>query len=152
MSALSPEAIAMEEFIVKIVDNDEELKQVMKIREIVFIQEQAVPHSLEKDGLDNGAKHVIAFYKDKPVGCARIRFIGSKAKLERLALLRECRGMGLGKAMMLYMVDYCRNQNASEMMMHAQYYLKDFYESLGFVQKGEPFMEAGIKHIEMSLS
>ncbi|HXC06075.1 MAG TPA: GNAT family N-acetyltransferase, partial [Bacteroidia bacterium] len=34
----------------------------------------------------------------------------------------------------------------------AQYYLKSFYESFGFVQKGEIYLEDGIEHIEMLLT
>ena len=34
----------------------------------------------------------------------------------------------------------------------AQYYLKGFYESFGFVQTGEIYPEDGISHIEMLLS
>jgi ElaA protein len=34
----------------------------------------------------------------------------------------------------------------------AQYYLKEFYASFGFVQKGEIYLEDGIEHIEMLLA
>jgi len=34
----------------------------------------------------------------------------------------------------------------------AQYYLKKFYESFGFRQMGEIYLEDGIEHIEMLLS
>ena len=74
---------------VRLIKNKKELGKVLKMREIVFIKEQNVPKDVEKDKLDKVAKHVIVLYKNKPIGCARIRFIGKKAKLERIAILKK---------------------------------------------------------------
>ena len=74
---------------IRLVKNKKELKQVYKIREIVFIKEQKVAENIEKDKFDRTAKHFILLYKNKPVGCARIRFIDRKAKLERIAVLKR---------------------------------------------------------------
>ena len=41
------------------------------------------------------------------------------------------------------------NFNTSEITISAQVYLKKFYESHGFVQMGEGYLEDGIPHIEM---
>ena len=37
-----------------------------------------------------------------------------------------------------------------EVVLHAQRTAEGFYARLGFVQRGEPFEEAGIVHIEMA--
>ncbi|MBU0527043.1 MAG: GNAT family N-acetyltransferase [Candidatus Micrarchaeota archaeon] len=139
----------METLVVKIARSKKDLQEVMRIRITVFVNEQKVPKHLEMDGLDGAAKHVIAIYGNTPVGCARIRFTRKKAKLERLAILKKFRGKGFGKLIMFYMVDYCKRQKSSEIIIHAQYYLKEFYENLDFKIRGQAFMEAGIKHIEM---
>lgn len=134
---------------IRLVKNKKELENVFKIRHIVFIKEQNVPENIEIDKFDKSAKHMIVLYKNKPIGCARIRFIGSKAKLERIAVLKSYRGKGFGKMIVNYMVNYCKNKNVKKIIMNSQYYLKDYYKKFGFKPRGKTFVEAGIKHIEM---
>ena len=104
---------------VRLVKNRKELDNVMKIREIVFIREQKVPKGLEADGLDKLSKHVIVFYKNKPIGCARIRIIGKKAKLERIALLKGYRGRGFGNAIVNYLIKYCKSRKFKNIFMNS---------------------------------
>lgn len=136
---------------IRLTRSKRELEQVLRIRETVFIKGQNVPAEMELDGLDDEAKHVIVKYGDKPVGTARIRFRGNEARIERLAVLERYRGMGIGKRTLKYVIDYCRRKRVTEVVLHAQYYAKDFYEKLGFKARGKRFMEAGIEHVEMYL-
>jgi len=136
---------------IRLVKNKKELYQVFKIRFVVFIKGQNVPKDIERDEFDKTAKHVILFYKNKPVGCARIRFMNGKAKLERIAVLKRYRGEGFGKVIVNYLVKYCKNRKIKNIYMNAQYYLKGYYRKFGFEPKGKPFMETKIKHIKMRL-
>ena len=92
------------------------------------------------------------FYKNEPIGCARIRLIGKKAKLERIALLKKYRGKGFGKNIVNYLIKYCKKKNIKGIYMNSQYYLMNYYKKFGFKTRGKTFMEAGIKHIEMYLN
>lgn len=139
----------MNSLIIRLIKNKSELKHVLKIREIVFINGQNVPEERELDGLDNVAKHAIVMYNGKPIGCARIRFIGREAKLERIAILGEYCGKGFGKLLMKYLIDYCKKKKVKEIVLYSQYYIKDFYAECGFKPKGKTFRDAGIKHIGM---
>src|SRR3989338_1137517 len=129
--------------------NRKELKDVFKIRDAVFGKEQKVPRNIDYDELDKCSKHVILLYKNKPIGCARVRLIKNKAKLERIAVIKKYRGRGFGKIIMKYLIWYCKNRKVKEIYFHSQYYIKDFYRRFGFKTRGKPFMEAGIMHIEM---
>ena len=73
----------------KIAKTPAEIKSVFNIRRKVFMEEQGVSEELEIDGLDNISKHVLALYNNAPIGCARIRFNKNKAKLERIAILKN---------------------------------------------------------------
>ena len=139
----------MENLKIRPIQNKKELKEAFKIRKKVFQKEQNVSKDIDFDGLDKGADHIIAFYKGKPVGCCRIRFINKKAKWERFAVLKKYRGKGIGKNVTKFVIRYCKEKNVKKLYFHAQYYLKDFYKKQGFKTKGKPFMEANIKHIEM---
>lgn len=142
----------MENVKIRLVKNKKELEEVYKIREIVFIKEQNVPKNIEIDKFDKSAKHIVVLYKNKSIGCARVRFIGGKAKLERIAVLKSSRGKGFGKMIVNYMVNYCKNKNVKEIVMNSQFYLKDYYKKFGFKPMGKTFMEAGIKHIRMYMN
>lgn len=134
---------------IKLVSSQKELEQILEIRRIVFIDGQGVSVSRERDGIE--ADYFIALYNGEPAGCMRVRFIGDKAKIERVALLPEFRDRGFGKKILDYAVDYCKRKNVKEIISHAQIRVKGFYEKCGFKSRGETFIDAGIEHIEMYL-
>lgn len=142
----------MKDIKVRLIKNKKELNQVHKIRNAVFIKEQKVSKEIEYDKHENSAKHIIAFYKNIPAGCARIRLLkGNKnlAKLERIAVLKKYRKKCIGKALLKYMISYSKRKKTKEIMMHAQHYALPFYKKCGFKPRGKIFYEADIKHIEM---
>ncbi len=134
---------------IRLVKTRKELEEVLRLRKTVFVEEQDVPKEIEFDGLDQRLEHVIVRLDGKTIGCARIRPMNGKVKLERIAILKEQRNKGFGKMLMQYLISHCRQIGANEIVIHAQHHLRGFYEDFGFKSKGQPFMEAGIKHIEM---
>ncbi len=136
---------------VRHIDNPGELDDVFRIRHIVFVEGQDVPSDREWDGLDENAEHIIALADSLPVGCARIRFPDGKAKLERLAVLPEYQGTGIGFAVMEYLVEYAWKKGVDEIYLHAQLTTLDFYSRFGFAPRGEVFDDANIEHKEMFL-
>ena len=136
---------------IKQVDYHKEIATIKAIRTQVFQQEQKVPSSLEFDGLDETAIHLLAYIKQNPVGTARIRAIDSKiAKIERLAVSKEFRNRGIGKHLMQAALDIAKINNYETVIVHAQEYIKSLYLQLGFQQQGATFTEAGIIHVKMS--
>lgn len=136
---------------IRLIRNKKELDEVFNIRNKVFGEEQKIDRAVDFDRLDNNAKHTIVFYGNKVIGCARIRLIKNRVKLERIAILKEYRGKGFGVELMRYLVSYAKKKKAKEIYFHSQYYIKDFYKKCGFKIRGKPFPEAGVKHIEMYL-
>jgi len=134
---------------IRLIQSDIEYKDVLEVRNAVFIKEQNIPQTIEYDGLDKESFHVLVKLDEISIGCARIRSIDGKIKLERIAILKDFRNKGYGKRLMQYLVSYCEGKKSTEIIIHAQYYLREFYEKLGFKPRGEIFLEAGIKHIEM---
>ncbi len=128
----------------------EAFTEMEAIRRSVFQEEQGVDPALEFDGLDPMAAHFLAYLDNQPVGTARIRYLNAKtAKLERLAVLPEARGKGIGKKLMEKALEVAAQKNLEEVVIHAQDYVKGLYEKLGFEQVGERFEEAGISHVKM---
>ena len=137
---------------IHIAKNKGELEDCFEVRRKVFIEGQGVPEKIERDGRDNEADHAILYFNNKPAGTARIRYLENNMRLERISVLKEKRGRGLGKELTKFLVKYGREKGVNEINMHAQYYLLNFYEGLGFSPRGKKFSEAGMDHIEMFMT
>jgi len=88
---------------------------------------------------------------ERIVGCLRFNQLSSDTvKLERIAVLPQFRGLGIGKLLVNGAVSEAQKRGIRNITMHAQFYLLDYYRGLGFEPDGELFFEAGIKHIAMS--
>jgi len=136
---------------IKIVNYHDEIVAIKQIRIRVFQKEQGVAAKLEFDGLDDRATQLLAYMNNEAVGTARIREIDRHtAKIERLAVLPKARKQGVGKQLMLTALKIIAGQNKIMAIVHAQTYIAQLYQDLGFVIEGEEFSEAGIAHVKMS--
>ena len=130
----------------KICDYKGNEKDICKIRFEVFVDEQNVPEELEIDGLDDEAKHVLAYFDDEPIGTGRILIDGH---IGRVAVLKKYRGLGIGKFVMQELIKWAQKNNLEKLWLSSQWHAHSFYLDLGFVCEGEIYEEAGIDHIKM---
>jgi len=134
----------------KIVNYKEYSAAIQGVRRSVFHIEQGVDPSLDLDGKDETADHILAYVENQPVGTVRVRYLDHQtAKIERLAVLSEFRGQGIGKRLMEEALNMAANQQINTVVIHAQDYVKSLYLKLGFLPNGELFEEAGIAHVKM---
>ncbi|NNL34334.1 MAG: GNAT family N-acetyltransferase [Silicimonas sp.] len=129
----------------------DKLDVVLAIRRKVFIEEQGISFDDDVDGKDPTAIHLIATDGENAVGTARLLISGEVGNIARVAVLKESRGQGFGKALVLFALDELRRQGASRAMLGAQTSATGFYEALGFAAIGPEFIDAGIPHREMVL-
>jgi predicted GNAT family N-acyltransferase len=130
-------------------NNAEALSQVFEIRKEVFVREQGVSEREEYDEFETSSAHCIAYVDEEPAGTCRYRNTEKGIKLERFAVLKKYRGMGVGR----YLVQHCLAQvdQSQYIYLHAQIQVVDFYSKFGFEKEGNQFEEAGIKHYKMRL-
>ena len=133
----------------KVVTNQEALIRVFIVRGIVFIEEQGVPYTIERDEHDCSATHILGEMDGEPFAAGRIRAVGEYAKLERVAIRKPHRGKGLGHKLTEFMISVAQEQGFKKFKVHAQSYLRDFYQKHGFEIVGDMFKEAGIDHYLM---
>ena len=125
-------------------------KELRKIRETVFIQEQSVPKMEEWDGSDEESWHFLARTETNvPIGCARLMQSG---QIGRMAVLREHRGLGIGALLLESVVTQAKELKMDPIFLHAQTYALEFYEKAGFIAHGSEFMDANIPHFAMTLT
>ena len=142
----------MPEPTIKMVESEKELKDAQEVRKKVFQDEQGIEAGLDFDGKDNEANHVIVYLENNPIGTARARYLDEDkktAKIERVAVLKEYRKLGIGKMIMDYLHEFLKENGIKETRLESQEQAKEFYEKLGYEQKGESFEEVGKPHIKM---
>lgn len=124
--------------------------EALRLRELVFIQEQGIARDEELDGRDAECIHFLAWRGDLAAGCARLRPLGAaQAKVERVAVLAELRGHGVGRALMEAVEAEAARRGRPNLVLHAQMASQAFYDRLGWSSVGEPFDEAGVPHCRM---
>ena len=127
------------------------------VRHEVFVEEQKIPKELELDAADANAVHAVA-YNRMGMPLATGRYLPYPAagragvvKVGRMAVKRVVRGSGLGRDVLLALMDTARERGQDEVVLHAQRSAEAFYARLGYAVNGAPFEEAGIPHIEMHI-
>ncbi len=124
--------------------------EAIALRRRIFIEEQGVPAADELDGKDGERTHFLARDEaGRAVGCACLRPYGGRHKVERVAVLPELRGTGLGRELMRAVEALALELAARELVLHAQAGVGDFYARQGWTSVGPRFLEAGIEHQEM---
>jgi predicted GNAT family N-acyltransferase len=128
----------------------DEMHTCFALRYEVFVLGQGVPPQLEVDGHDGLCVHILALWKDEAVGTARLRTTPEgSAKAERVGVRGGFQGRGIGTALMALLEDLARKRGDAEIRLNAQERVVPFYETLGYIGYGEPFMEACIRHVKM---
>lgn len=120
------------------------------IRQVVFIDEQQVPPDLEWDAEDAHATHFLLTVDERQMGTARLLSDGRIGRIGRVALLPQARGKGLGRQLMLAVMQQAQQQGMTRLTLSAQTHALDFYRQLGFVPCSEVYLDAGIPHQSMN--
>jgi predicted GNAT family N-acyltransferase len=128
----------------------ENLSICLALRRAVFVDEQGVDPAIDADGNDDAATQFLAWANGVPIGTARLRIVDGAAKAERLAVLDDFRGHGVGRVLMNVVEANARAQGHASIVLHAQLAVVPFYERLGYATTGEAFDEAGIPHRRMT--
>lgn len=130
-----------------------ELYEVLALRSEVFVVEQTCAFQ-DMDGADQDAMHLLgrssagqlqAYARCLPAG---LKF--KEASIGRVLTCEALRGRGAGHALMQQAIAQLHEHWGSQAIrIGAQSRLQAFYQQLGFVPAGEPYIEDGILHIEM---
>lgn len=131
------------------VANEADLQQVFAIRRKVFVDEQNCPPELEWEFEDESV-HFLAKFNGAPAGASRWRKTEKGYKLERFAVLKEYRGIGIGQGLVAAVLNDLP-RDAEHVYLHAQLDAMPLYAKFGFKKAGEQFEEAGIQHFKMIL-
>jgi len=132
----------------------DELYAILRLRSEVFVVEQNCVF-LDMDNKDQKSHHLMGWRGGKLVGYSRLLGSGIsyvESSIGRVVTSPAARGFGVGRDLLDKSIETLyRLYGKQSIRIGAQCYLTKFYESFGFVQKGEIYLEDGIEHIEMLL-
>ena len=129
-----------------------ELYHILQLRCEVFIVEQNCPY-LDPDGKDLKSHHLMGSMDGNLVAYARLVKPGvsyQEVSIGRVVTSPKYRRGGYGIKLMneaISQIEYVYGK--VPIRIGAQAYLKKFYESFGFVDLNEPYLEDGIPHLIM---
>jgi predicted GNAT family N-acyltransferase len=119
-----------------------------RIRFTVFVEEQRVPAEMEMDEHDARCLHALAYAEGRAIATGRLLPDGH---IGRMAVVKEWRGRGAGRAILRRLIDAARARGDREVRLSAQVHAVGFYRSEGFETEGPVYEEAGIPHQAMRL-
>src|SRR5437867_4236524 len=126
-----------------------ELMQALAIREVVFIEEQHVPETIERDAEDASAYHVLAMQGGHAVGTGRLVMLnkipagegGKWAQIGRMAVLQAVRKSGVGSYLLTALETEAKRREVAGILLHAQLTAMEFYQRHGYEPYGAVFQE-----------
>jgi len=135
---------------VMVAETEQERNDVYNVRRQVFIIEQGVPEEIEVDDKEAESIHFIAYDKEQAVGAGRLRVEGLQGKAERVCVLSEQRGKGIGVEIMRGMERYCLENGLHTLKLNAQIQAESFYKRIGYTTVSDTFYDANILHVTMN--
>ena len=129
-----------------------ELYAVLRLRNEVFAVEQNCVY-LDCDNKDQGSYHLCGWQDNSLVAYARLMppgLVYAEPSIGRVITSATVRKQGIGKELMKIAIKKANKLfKTSSITISAQLYLKHFYESLGFAQCSDIYIEDHIDHIKM---
>jgi ElaA protein len=131
-----------------------ELYRILQLRNEVFVVEQNCVFQ-DADNKDLQSMHLSIMQGEILVAYCRLLPPGlayTEMSIGRIVNASKARGTGIGKVLVAKAIELCRKQfGEGSIRIGAQYYLLGFYQSFGFKEEGDIYLEDGIEHIEMVL-
>jgi len=128
------------------------LYKILYLRTSIFIVEQDTVY-FDLDNKDQKAIHVQGYLGDELVAYCRLFKRGDyfeEASIGRIVVAKEYRRYGYGNQLLERAIELEKTLlNETKITISAQLYLKKFYESHGFRQTSDTYLEDGIPHLQM---
>lgn len=123
---------------------------VSEIRKQVFVCEQGYPEDKLFDDKENSADFLAFFDEGKAVGCGRFfKENETDFHIDNIAFGKEMRGRGMGKKLVLSLVQECKKNGAMRVTVNARTDAVGFYEKCGFAVCGCEFTDENFSRVPM---
>ena len=131
-----------------------ELYQILRLRSEIFVVEQNCVYQ-DLDNKDQKALHLFGQFEGKIIAYSRLFKAGDYfdcSSIGRVVVDENYRDKDFGHELIAQGIAGIKKYYGEEnITISAQLYLKKFYESHGFIQTSEMYLEDDIPHIEMKI-
>ena len=131
-----------------------ELYQILRLRSEIFVVEQNCVYQ-DLDNKDQKALHLFGQFEGKIIAYSRLFKAGDYfdcSSIGRVVVDENYRDKNFGHELIAQGMAGIKKYYCEEnITISAQLYLKKFYESHGFIQTSEMYLEDDIPHIEMKI-
>ncbi len=132
-----------------------ELYKILRLRAEVFVVEQDCVYQ-DIDDKDQIGLHLMGYKNDELIAYARIfdkKLYFEVPSIGRVVVAQDQRKYGYGHDLIRESIKTIENFfKTREIKISAQTYLKKFYNTHGFIEVGEEYLEDGIPHIHMVIN
>lgn len=130
--------------------NSKEYEQMVHLRITELLEPIGVPDSYIDRKQEQHDIFIGAFENEALVGCCVLTPRDNAViQLRQMAVRTDCRGKGIGAAIIEFAETVAKENQFSVLMMHARDPVIDFYEKCGYTVEGDQFFEVGIGHHKM---
>ena len=130
----------------------ETYQDAIAIRYDVFITEQKFPEGSDIDDLEAAAEHLVLYdHTGRPLATARIYAVDEHVfRIERVAVLKAARKMGLGKVLIHKMEERIAAHGGQKIILNSESPAVGFYKKYGYEKVGAEFLDFHIMHQKMA--
>lgn len=131
-----------------------ELYQILRLRSEIFVVEQNCVYQ-DLDNKDQKALHLFGECDGEIIAYSRLFKAGDyfdSSSIGRVVVAANYRDKNFGHELIEQgIIEIKRHFKEENITISAQLYLKKFYETHGFIQTSEMYLEDDIPHIEMKI-
>ncbi len=136
--------------------NTAQLYRILQLRSEVFVLEQTcIYQDLDDKDSKTGAHHLMLLDGQDIVGYARLlpaNVSYDTPSIGRILVAPSKRGTGLGKELIAKSVEFTQSLwPEAAITIGAQSHLSQLYQSFGFIEISEHYLEDDIMHVDMRL-
>ncbi len=126
-----------------------EYEAALQLRQEVLRAPLGLAYSLEQIAAEATETHLIAMLNGQVVASISIVWNPEHARLRQMAVAQECRGQGVGAALLREAEALAIRRGLSKTELHARVAALGFYLKAGYRIASEEYLEVGLPHKTM---
>lgn len=126
-------------------------RQLMSVREKVFVYERRIPYDVEFDSDDSKAHHILVIDEETKEAIATGR-LTDDGEISRIGVVISRRKTPIGKEIINALLNIARKNNIHEVYINSALDAVEYFARHNFLPTGSVFMEGGIPRQRMSCS
>lgn len=134
----------------------DDMYEIAKSRFEVFVCEQEITEEQDFDDKDKLCYHVMLKEDDRIIAYSRIVPAGigyEYISIGRVLVLEKARRRGIAQKMLKATLSFIKDElRETKVVLSAQLYVKDLYESVGFEVVSDVYDEVNIPHVKMEFN